>query len=85
MKKAEIISSKHVDHIENEKRILEKIQHPFVVSIFITLIVSNFKFIQKLDYYGFLQDERYIYFVTEILRGGDLFTYHRSIGNFTLS
>ena len=33
MKKAEIIKSKHVDHIENEKNILEKIQHPFVVSI----------------------------------------------------
>jgi protein kinase A len=33
MKKAEIIKSKHVDHIENEKSILEKIQHPFVVSI----------------------------------------------------
>jgi len=31
MKKAEIIKSKHVDHIENEKNILEKIQHPFVV------------------------------------------------------
>ncbi len=25
MKKAEIISSKHVDHIENEKNILEKL------------------------------------------------------------
>jgi hypothetical protein len=32
MKKAEIIKSKHVDHIENEKNILEKVQHPFVVS-----------------------------------------------------
>lgn len=32
MKKAEIIKSKHVDHIENEKNILEKISHPFVVS-----------------------------------------------------
>ena len=32
MKKAEIIKSKHVDHIENEKNILEKLQHPFVVS-----------------------------------------------------
>jgi serine/threonine protein kinase len=31
MKKAEIISSKHVDHIENEKLILEKISHPFIV------------------------------------------------------
>lgn len=33
MKKAEIIKSKHVDHIENEKNILEKLQHPFVVTI----------------------------------------------------
>ena len=33
MKKAEIINSKHVDHIENEKNILEIITHPFVVII----------------------------------------------------
>lgn len=32
MKKAEIIASKHVDHIENEKKILEKIVHPFALS-----------------------------------------------------
>ena len=66
MKKPEIIKSKHVDHIENEKNILEKLQHPFV-----------------LDYYGFYQDDRYIYFITELLKGGDLFTYHRSVGNFS--
>jgi len=36
-----------------------------------------------LDYYGFFQDDRYIYFVTELLKGGDLFTYHRSVGNFS--
>ena len=33
MKKADIITSKHVDHIENEKKILEMISHPFIVSI----------------------------------------------------
>lgn len=32
MKKKEIIDSKHVDHIENEKKILEIIEHPFIVS-----------------------------------------------------
>lgn len=32
MKKADIIKSKHVDHIENEKNILSKLQHPFVVN-----------------------------------------------------
>ena len=31
MKKADIIKSKHVDHIENEKKILERIEHPFIV------------------------------------------------------
>ncbi len=31
MKKADIIKSKHVDHIENEKKILERIDHPFIV------------------------------------------------------
>jgi hypothetical protein len=37
-----------------------------------------------MDYYGFLQDERYIYFITELLRGGDLFTYHRAVEHFNL-
>lgn len=39
MKKAEIIKSKHVDHIENEKNILEKIQHPFIVSAINQLMI----------------------------------------------
>ena len=39
MKKKEIIDSKHVDHIENEKKILEVIEHPFIVSAFV--ICSN--------------------------------------------
>ena len=34
MKKHEIIQSKHVDHIENEKTILSKLDHPFTVSGF---------------------------------------------------
>ena len=33
MKKTDIIQSKHVDHIENEKKILELMNHPFIVSI----------------------------------------------------
>jgi serine/threonine protein kinase len=32
MKKHDIIQSKHVDHIENEKKILELLNHPFIVS-----------------------------------------------------
>jgi len=32
MKKHDIIQSKHVDHIENEKAILEQLNHPFTVN-----------------------------------------------------
>ena len=35
MKKEEIILSNHVDHIENERKILEMINHPFIVSYFL--------------------------------------------------
>jgi len=66
MKKHSIIQSKHVDHIENEKVILSRLEHPFV-----------------LVYEGFFQDSRYIYFATELLGGGDLFTYHRSMNSFS--
>ena len=65
MKKHEIIQSKHVDHIENERVILNRLEHPF-----------------SLRFDGFFQDERFIYFATELLRGGDLFSYHRAKGNF---
>jgi hypothetical protein len=32
MKKLDVIQSKHVDHIENEKKILDIMDHPFIVS-----------------------------------------------------
>lgn len=44
MKKADIIKSKHVDHIENEKKILERIEHPFIVSnidLVVTIITNQ--------------------------------------------
>lgn len=43
MKKHEIIQSKHVDHIENEKVILGRLDHPFTVSIpqFTIVYLSN--------------------------------------------
>ena len=32
MKKLDIIESKHVDHIENERKICSMLVHPFIVS-----------------------------------------------------
>jgi serine/threonine protein kinase len=34
MKKNDIIQSKHVDHIENEKKILELLTHPFIMKYY---------------------------------------------------
>jgi len=34
MKKLDIIQSKHVDHIENEKKILEVLEHPFILEYY---------------------------------------------------
>lgn len=79
MKKFDIIQSKHVDHIENEKSILENLNHPFTVSF--TFITHPYV---QLSYDGFFQDSRFIYFASELLGGGDLFTYHRGLGNFNI-
>ena len=48
MKKKEIIDSKHVDHIENEKKILEVLEHPFIVS---TILCSIFTYRSNLIRY----------------------------------
>ena len=43
MKKKEIIDSKHVDHIENEKKILEVLEHPFIVSAYYFIMIHTMK------------------------------------------
>jgi len=54
MKKAEIIDSKHVDHIENEKKILEKLNHPFAVSYqILTSLVELRRFLPRLQVHLF--------------------------------
>jgi serine/threonine protein kinase len=44
MKKQDIIQSKHVDHIENEKKILELMNHPFIVSDKYALLIIQLWF-----------------------------------------
>lgn len=61
-----IQSKKDTQLIENEKKVLEKVdQHPFIMK-----------------YYGFMQDSKNSYFITELIKGEDLFSYHRYVGNF---
>ena len=44
------------------------------------LSVMDHPFLIKTE--GFAQDERYLYLVLELINGGELFTYLRSVGKF---
>jgi serine/threonine protein kinase len=44
------------------------------------LSVMEHPFLIKTE--GFTQDERYLYLVLELINGGELFTYLRSVGKF---
>ena len=44
------------------------------------LSVIDHPFLIKTE--GFAQDERYLYLVLELINGGELFTYLRSVGKF---
>ena len=44
------------------------------------LTMVDHPFLIKTD--GYTQDERYLYLVLELVNGGELFTYLRSVGKF---
>jgi len=67
LKKFEIFKNKQGDHILNEIKILNLIDHPFAVK-----------------FEGFSQDPRFVYLGLELINGGELFTYLRSISKFSL-
>ncbi|KAL7486828.1 hypothetical protein ACHAW6_015511 [Cyclotella cf. meneghiniana] len=60
-----IVDSGLQDHVINEKRIMEELNHPFI-----------------LTFYCAMQDENQIYFLLEILLGGELFRTLRYEGQF---
>ena len=60
-----IVDSGLQEHVINEKRIMEELNHPFI-----------------LTFHCAMQDENQIYFLLEILLGGELFRTLRSEGKF---
>lgn len=60
IEKARIIKLKQLDHTLYEKRILEAIRFPFIISM---------------DYS--FKDNSYVYFVTQFVNGGEMFTHLR--------
>lgn len=63
--KTSIVENGLQDHILNEKKIMEELNHPFI-----------------LTFHGAMQDEKYIYFVLELLLGGELFKMLRTKSHF---
>lgn len=64
--KRSIVESGLQEHVLNEMRVMKKISHPYIASLFCAL-----------------QDKQYIYFVLELLQGGELFSYLRNCGKIT--
>ena len=60
--KAQIVKNNLQGHILSEVKLMNLVQHPFVVELVCTM-----------------QDSHYVYFVCELLQGGELFTYLRTV------
>ena len=63
-----IIKLEQVDHVKNEKNILKKVNHPFLLSL-------TWNFI----------DNNYLYLLLPYICGGELFSYLRCAGRFSVS
>lgn len=66
LKKCEIIRLKQIDHIYSEFKILNQLNHPFIVE-FKGAVTS---------------DPKFLYFILEYVPGGELFTVLRTSGSF---
>jgi len=65
---SDVIRLKQVEHVKNEKRILEEMRHPFVVKL-----------------YSSWRDNACLYMLFDYVCGGELFSYLRSSGRFSLT
>ena len=63
----DVIRLEQVEHVKNEKKILEEVQHPFLIS---------------LTWWSL--DSHHLYLVTPFIGGGELFSYLRCYGSFSL-
>ena len=64
--KRSIVESGLQEHVLNEMRVMKKVTHPFIATLF-----------------SALQDKVYIYFVLELLQGGELFSFLRTSGKIS--
>lgn len=64
---SDVIRLKQVEHVKNEKHILEEMHHPFIVKL-----------------YSSWRDNSSLYMLFDYVCGGELFSYLRNSGRFTL-
>lgn len=70
MKKERLIRMKQVDHVKSEKRLLERLSHPFICHLY---FISSF---------GAFQDELKVYLLSEFVPGGELWKRLKEEGRF---
>lgn len=77
LKKKEMIRLKQVEHVKSEKAILEKVNHPFIIELYIPFILFNFY-----SKHSF-KDRYYVCMVLDYVCGGELFNRLRREGRFS--
>lgn len=80
--KQKVVKLKQVEHTLNEKRILQAIEFPFLVSMDFSFKVAYCKNSQYLNK-RHLQDNSNLYMVLEFVSGGEMFSHLRRIGRFS--
>ena len=80
LRKVDVVRLKQVEHINSEKDILNRVRHPFIVNMFVSL----FFLIQlTLNRHCTFQDDINLYMLMEYIIGGELFSHLRKAGRFT--
>ena len=76
LKKTEIIRLKQIEHVKSEKKILEHINHPFIVSLYYHSYSTNYS-------KGTFQTDSHVFMLLDYACGGELFSLLRREGRFS--
>lgn len=78
-----IINTKQVDHVYSEKRILMKLTHPFIVTLYVATAFNPPSSLISIRFSHWSNvDKKCLYLLFDFVPGGELFSYLRASGRF---
>jgi serine/threonine protein kinase len=74
-----VVGRNQVEHVHNEKKVLEHIQHPFIVELYVAYVHTSRQYACR---HWTFHDSKCIYMLFDFIAGGELFSYLRAAGRF---